>query len=622
MRAFLNKAGGFLKEKWKYLYVILCPFALLAFAYIQLETSSAYTSISEWLHYMSTKYALLNLFTIVILFFAFLILTNRIWLSGVLFCCIYSVIALVNHYCIVLHGLPFTVMELKNARTALNVIGAYKITLDLKAGCILLLWLLGVVVCIFAKKFEKACRIKRSFIIILLRDACMIALSIGVLYFGYFSAKPIKPRVTIGWMWSEAYRDYGYMACQIEIFDRSRNYLMKPEGYSAEKLGSLNIDATGSGETCTPDVIFILNETFYDLSLITELSADKDYLENIHTMDHVITGYAVVPIVGGGTNNSEYELLTSNSLYLMQGITPFNVIDMQGANSIVSHLDRLGYYTLAMHPGVGSSYQRSKAFSAMGFDEVHFIEDFTGCEYYKKREFLTDQSVYRNLIRWYENRIGEMPVFMYCLTIQNHGGWASNAKEDAIVHAGTDYGEYNAQIDEFLSCIDMADRAFAELTEYFAEADRPVIICMVGDHAPYIAPEIADSSNSEAKKQLYLRSVPFVIWSNFDMEGRDMGFVSMNYLASVVLKEAHIAVSPYYQYMLGMMASVPVLTSYGIYLDSEGNFCDIGGQTQFSELIDGYLYLEYNNLSGDKRQEFFEPYGCSDKSNLNIYAEE
>lgn len=607
MYVFIEKTAALWKRKWKYLFVVLCPFALLACAYIQLETSSAYTSIGEWWHFMSTKYALLNLFTIAILFLVLMVVTNKIWLSGLIFSCVYFVIAIVNHYCIVLHGMPLTVMELKNAATAAGVFGAYRIVPDLKAGCIFGLWILELTVCLIAGRLEKKAVPRRKMRFVLLRDIGFVLLSAGILWFGYFSPKPVKPRTTIGWLWSEAYRDYGYMACQIEVISSLWNYVLMPEGYSKEKIAEIEIEEPLQ-EKHTPDVILILNETFYDLGMITQVDADRDYLAGIHTLDNTITGYAVVPSVGGGTNQSEYELLSSNSMYLMPGVTPFNVIDMKGAHTIVSHLENLGYETIAAHPGSPGSYQRRRVYPQIGFDEIYFEDDFAEVDHYGNRPHATDESVYRNLISWYEEGQTEKPRFLYCLTIQNHGGWENNSADDVIVHAGTDYGTFDKQIDEFLSCISLSDEAFVELTEYFREVDRDVILCMVGDHAPSFVKEVTDDGLSRQEQELYLRSTPFVIWTNYEIEEQDMGFISMNYIASLVLDIAGIVKSPYYQYMSDMMERIPVITSYGVVRDKEGILYDIVGEEMpYTQLVGTYLMLEYNNLR-ERREELFKAY--------------
>jgi len=66
-----------------------------------------------------------------------------------------------------------------------------------------------------------------------------------------------------------------------------------------------------------PDIFLILNETFYDILLVSEIQTDKEYMGNFYDKNNAIYGHAVVPNFGRGTNKSEYELLTSNSNYLL-----------------------------------------------------------------------------------------------------------------------------------------------------------------------------------------------------------------------------------------------------------------------------------------------------------------
>lgn len=78
---------------------------------------------------------------------------------------------------------------------------------------------------------------------------------------------------------------------------------------------------TSEGEK--PDIILILNETLFDFSLIHDFETDEPVMPYMKSLENVIRGYVSVPAIGGGTNRSEYELLTSNSLYLMKDILPF-----------------------------------------------------------------------------------------------------------------------------------------------------------------------------------------------------------------------------------------------------------------------------------------------------------
>ena len=60
-----------------------------------------------------------------------------------------------------------------------------------------------------------------------------------------------------------------------------------------------------------PDIILVLNETLCDLRLYTEMNADRDYLDAFFGIEGASYGWVAAPNIGGGTNNSEFELLCS-----------------------------------------------------------------------------------------------------------------------------------------------------------------------------------------------------------------------------------------------------------------------------------------------------------------------
>lgn len=140
-----------------------------------------------------------------------------------------------------------------------------------------------------------------------------------------------------------------------------------------------------SASTDYPDIILVLSESFYDFDLVTDLQADTEVMPVTKNLPNAVYGHTISPHVGGGTNSSEYEMLSSNSLMLMPSITPFNWLNLHNANSLVSYLKDLGYSTLAAHPYTNSNYRRDSAWLALGFDETHFQDDFPTKEYYGNR---------------------------------------------------------------------------------------------------------------------------------------------------------------------------------------------------------------------------------------------
>lgn len=606
----IKKFRGCLGPKVSFALNILLAIVVLVLGNVMLEYSVSflYQKLDVHLSEIGIGYFLLSTATLGILFVFLYILCNRIWLASLLSSIACGIIAVINYYVLKLHGTPLSFLIIKDFATALNVMDGYSLSMDRCVVIVLRMLFVAITLCVLVGFLAKP-----TFLSGTKRVACDVVLCLlgcAVFGFGYLGENPIKPAKTITWRWSESYFQYGYIPCTIETFFQMQNVISEPEGYTEDAVDAIEIIDQSKTEASTPDIILILNETFYDLSQITDLETDVPYLGAIQEIENLLTGYAVIPSVGGGTNSSEYELLTSNSLQLMPGITPFHVLDLYNANSIVSHLRALGYNTVGSHGDAPENYSRGVGYDALGFQKTNFIDDFTDTEMYYNRRWISDASLYENLIRWYNAEPEDTPRFQYLLTMQNHGDWEMNDSQYDTVHALNDFGEYDEQVDEFLTCIYLSDRAFKELTDYFSQVNRPVIICMMGDHAPSFASSIVDVKYSGDESALLLRRVPLLIWANFELENQNLGTISANYVVPTLLDLAGVKLSPYYSYMLQMKEDIPILSSYGNYYDVEGNLYtyDADTGTKYEEAVDNYFYLEYNNLNSGRKQELFDPY--------------
>ncbi len=584
---------------------LICLIVVSILEWYQLDISC---NLTKQVHVINMKCTVLNICMIMVLGLIMYLVVNRLWLTMMVSEVIWAVIAMINFFVIQYHGMPFTITELKNFNTALNVLKSYNIEFGKVPVKILLICGL-IVVYSFCERKKEELR-KRSIETIALPCVSILICIIYILI-GYCAPNPIKPRKTIGWSWEEAYGKYGYITCVIEDLYFKSSAINKPEDYSQENVETVcNRYINGDMERETqnyPDIIFIVNETFYDLHHVAEFETDVDYLKNIKGMDNLISGYAVSPTPYGGTNSSEYELLTSNSLYIMNsGVTPFNAIDLTDAVSIVSYLKSLGYDTLGTHAGPGINYNRIRGYADLGFDIVKFGDKYANLELYHKRWYETDASVYRNLEKWYEE-MGDSPRFLYLLTIQNHGNWDFNEPEYDTIHVTQSEFEATDVVNEYLTSISLSNEAFLELTQYFKNVDRSVIICMVGDHCPSFAGEIADADLSSEEKALKLRETPLYIWSNYALtECDDLGSVGMIYVAPLLLRAANIPLSGYYQYLLELSEQVPIITSYGKYFDTDYNCFSIG-EGPYRELVNEYFQIEYSNIVSEVRNtSFFE----------------
>ena len=581
----------------------------------QLELSDGVTP--DYMAGQWPLYASLNAFTafcLTLVLFAFI---GRWSLATGISGGVFTLLAIVNYYTRDLHGTALMPQDILNIGTAAAVMGSYtlRITQTVITIVALLLPVLAISVAQRFLAYGRGKPPKISWKHRLARWAGCFAGIFVILYVGYFAPFAIKPKQTYGWAWQLTYYKYGYLAGTIESAGLLMNPIVEPDNYSDEAADEAAARADGytpAVETVSeqeyPDIVLILSESFYDFDLVTDLQTDVEVMSVTKNLENSIYGHTVSPQVGGGTNSSEYEMLTSNSLMLMPSITPFNWLNLYGADSIVSYLEDLGYSTMAAHPYTNLNYRRNSAWLALGFDQVYFEDSFPTKEYYGNRPYQTDSATYKDLEAMYESMPEDQPRFTFLVSIQSHGDYDMNDPELDLVHAATDYGEYDEVMDEYLSCMYLTDQAFGELTDYFTqvyeETGRKVIVAMAGDHAPSFVDHVADKTiASENDLQILERSTPFIIWANYPLENAGetnendpLNRMDLCMFAPAVAEQAGLPLTDYYEYLLAMQDDVTVMTAGNDYMDANGVTHVYGENETNDDWVHGYFALEYNNI--------------------------
>lgn len=381
---------------------------------------------------------------------------------------------------------------------------------------------------------------------------------------------------------------------------------------SADQTGE---QSTGQDEVIpvsekTPHLIVIMNESFADYTDIgVGLDLSEDCMPFIHGLtENTIKGYAYTSIFGANTPNSEYEFLTGNTMgFLPPTSVGFNLFVRGEMPSLASQLKSEGYDTLAIHPYRGTNYRRNIVYPQIGFDTYLTRDDFNNAEYI--RRYISDAELARKIILKYKEQTlrSDNPLFCYNVTIQNHGDYLrSNSygvPDDIEVKNGT---VNRTKTTMYVNLIKKSDEMFEKLVKFFSEEDEPVAILMFGDHQAnlgdntyeYLLGKSEDDLTPEELMEKF--KVPFVFWTNFDIEEEVIDRTSLNYLYSILADRLGLPMTGYQHYLLELSEEIPVLAAGG-YWTADGDFYELDDEeSPYYEKINEYHILEYNYIFGKK----------------------
>ena len=511
-------------------------------------------------------------------------ITGKSRLSLAIVVGIEAIYDVINYVVRLVRGSAITISDIKALQTAFSVAKNIKIQFDIKFLYGMLFLLPIILIIVFCKKgfFEK----KEQWY---LRVVKFLA---GVLIIIALTRTDIYNTYTI-WDVNETYRVIG---TPLTLFRMAHNLKVeKPEGYDKKKVAEI-LDGYDIEEVVKdkdkPNVIVIVNESFMNYIDVYKdaFSNPIEYFTELSKDNNVISGTVYSSAFGGQTANIEYEFLTQNSIRnLPVGSYPFQQYLTRNINSsLIEHMESLGYTTSAIHPWENYAYSRNKIYKFFGFDSIKFKDDIEGLEPNFNNEFFTDRSTYRELLKELKEKKKDEKVFKYVLTVQNHlGYWHVDPTQKTY----SDNGTKNI----YMQLLHESEAALREVLEELKKSDEKYILLFFGDHQPNL--DDYDNFNDDSNKKY---KVPFIIWANYEIEGKHDIKTSMVYLQNYLLDAAKLPKSAMNNYMEELKEYYPVITK-NFYMDTEGKMYE--GEDDSSdrfEKLKEYYMVNYYNLFDNK----------------------
>lgn len=301
---------------------------------------------------------------------------------------------------------------------------------------------------------------------------------------------------------------------------------------------------------------------------------------NAGILANAIAGAAVLAcivsnVTGGGTTNTEFEFLTGCSMANFgSGVYPYTVYDLSRAEGLPRQFSALGYATTAMHPQIGTNWNRVNAYSDLGFDRFLTIDDFEGSD--TLRGHVTDRATYDKVLDVLAS--GSEPQFIFDVTMQNHSGYDTGLLgEEDTTHLSID-GADDPLVDEYVSLIRHSDEDLEYFIERLRELDRPVVLVFFGDHQPYLTQGYNDlwypgEDAAEHARRVY--QTDYVVWANFDIAGCDqvseVDDVSASFLASEVAQLIGAPLTSFQKAHIELRRALPEISA-ACYEDAAGGW--------------------------------------------------
>ena len=330
---------------------------------------------------------------------------------------------------------------------------------------------------------------------------------------------------------AQGYENYGFVyGFSSSVVDRG---MSKPEDYSKETIenieASVQTEPTSVSQEDMPNVVVVLLESFIDPSEVNFLECSEDPIPNFHNLEsNYSSGYMTVPVVGAGTENTEFEVLTGMSLqYFGTGEYPYKTILKQtDCESIASDLSKLGYGTHVVHNNGGNFYSRANAFSMMGFDTFTSKELMNITEYTPLGSWPTDDILIDETIKAMDATPDQQDL-VYTITVQGHGDYPTEKviENPEITVSGAEDEATNNQWEYYINEIHEVDKFIGNLTQALAERDEDTILVLWGDHLPTLGLSEEDMATGDIFKTKY------VTWNNFGMAKEDADLTSYQLLA-------------------------------------------------------------------------------------------
>ena len=541
-------------------------------------------------------------------------LFRRLWAALLLPELILLVAALVSHYKTVINGSPLVLRDLTFVSQFSEIFGfaQSQITFSLHTiSAILLFVLTAVLLFVLDRRIKKARLILPiAALVSAILTSVIVFSPILSLWTASLEKNPLSEEER-----AEIYGPaFGICASYLDGKRQMAAFASASLDDIASQVESLDIK---EGEDLqTPTVIFLMSESFFDVTKLPDVSFSKDPIPVFRSLaEEYTSGDFISNTYSGGTGYVEMEVLTgicSNLLKDSETLTSLAPDSKYlGIPTIADIFSEYGYKTGFLHSYNSNLYNREAIYSAFGFDEILFETAFSP-DAEMRGGYISDMALSQKIIERFEEK-GDEPMFMFALSMENHQPYTAekfDGELDIEIESEKLNDEEREMLASYVQGLQDADKALGALIEYFEDCDEQVMIVFFGDHLPNlkindretIYSRLGYSSTSvttdwQPQELAKMLSTDYVIWTNYEETPLPDKTESGNMLGLSVLKRLDMKLSHYYAWLDAFVAPHMLIYRPRLYVTSS---CEAYSAIpdEHSEIMENYRLAVWDMIYG------------------------
>ncbi len=610
---FNKKEMSILRASLRVHFILLLLAHTVALFYIVMQVNMSFIEAMNWIYFYNMQFIL----SFVVIYAIYILVYNligKVFLSMVLTSCTLVILYIVNYLKLIFRGDPLYPSDFTQITHMQSVI---PMVMDYFSWSYIFVIIVSIVACIVAGIYMR--RYIQNVKIHLGIRALLVVGSIFVLYaYGNF-ANTFMNKVFqksgvdfVLWNQNENYASNGFVLGFISNLDTT--VMEKPKNYSKENMLQIanDIKKQYSGNIGNqkkkekPNIIFVMSESFWDPTKVTNLSFSEDPVPNLHHyIENFPGGQTISPTFGGNTANVEFEALTSYSMSLLKpGSIPYQqvITNKKEIPSIPTALKKEGYYTSAIHSFGRTFFKRDDVYKVLGFDKFNAEDTMKNMDI--DGDYISDLAMSKEIIAELEEQ--KQPTFIHAVTMQNHFPFTEGRfGENLIEISGLENEESKGELETYTEGLRRSDEALQYLIEQLDNLDRPTLLVFFGDHLPSLGTNKSFykengyiTNEKTPSERLAMAQTPLLMYANFDMPNDNLGLVSPIHFSNLIFDYAGLNKSLFYQFLSELYKEIPVLRDE-LKVDKNGEVINDLTKKQ-KEMLEQYKMLQYDLLVGNQ----------------------